>query len=69
MKKSYHAYKVKDGVFGALMNVSLENDGPVTMIVDSTKRSKHTVPDHLDSEEEITDDMIEKIQSSQNASV
>lgn len=26
---------VHDGVFGAMMNVALENDGPVTFILDS----------------------------------
>ena len=27
--------KIKDGVFGAMMDVALVNDGPVTLIVDS----------------------------------
>lgn len=30
--------EVKTGEFGALMNVSLVNDGPVTIIIDSKKR-------------------------------
>lgn len=29
------AERVQDGVFGAMMNVALENDGPVTFILDS----------------------------------
>jgi D-Tyr-tRNAtyr deacylase len=29
------AERVHDGVFGAMMNVTLENDGPVTFILDS----------------------------------
>lgn len=29
------ADRVQDGVFGAMMNVALENDGPVTFILDS----------------------------------
>lgn len=29
------ATKIQDGVFGAMMNVSLVNDGPVTIIIDS----------------------------------
>eukprot|EP00210_Caulerpa_lentillifera_P001491 g1430.t1 len=62
MKKSYHSFKIKDGVFGAMMNVSLENDGPVTVIMDSTKRSTNTAPDYSDSEEEITDDQISAIE-------
>ena len=27
--------RVKDGIFGAMMDVALTNDGPVTLIVDS----------------------------------
>ncbi|XP_044975607.1 D-aminoacyl-tRNA deacylase isoform X1 [Hordeum vulgare subsp. vulgare] len=34
-QKSYKADSVKDGIFGAMMKVSLVNDGPVTMQVDS----------------------------------
>lgn len=30
--------KVKDGIFGAMMKVSLENDGPVTIILDSQRK-------------------------------
>lgn len=30
--------RVKDGVFGAMMAVSLTNDGPVTWTLDSTSR-------------------------------
>jgi D-tyrosyl-tRNA(Tyr) deacylase len=29
---------VKDGVFGAMMEVGLVNDGPVTMLLDSQDR-------------------------------
>ena len=32
--------RVKDGVFGATMDVVLVNDGPVTVVVDSDDRSK-----------------------------
>lgn len=34
-QRSYSAESVKDGIFGAMMKVSLVNDGPVTMQVDS----------------------------------
>jgi len=35
---SYHdPAKIKDGRFGAMMNVSLTNDGPVTFTLDSRK--------------------------------
>ncbi|XP_066313724.1 uncharacterized protein [Miscanthus floridulus] len=34
-QRSYSADSVKDGVFGTMMKVSLVNDGPVTMQIDS----------------------------------
>ena len=34
-KQNY--FKVKDGIFGAYMQVSLVNDGPVTIILDSCR--------------------------------
>lgn len=41
MVKGAHAPElVKDGVFGAMMDVSLVNDGPVTVIVDSNERKQ-----------------------------
>jgi D-tyrosyl-tRNA(Tyr) deacylase len=35
MKAAYAPERVQDGVFGAMMNVALENDGPVTFVLDS----------------------------------
>ncbi|GLB34603.1 putative deacylase [Lyophyllum shimeji] len=35
--KAYKAEKIKDGRFGAMMNVSLTNEGPVTFTLDSRK--------------------------------
>uniref|UniRef100_A0A7S3VKV7 D-aminoacyl-tRNA deacylase n=1 Tax=Dunaliella tertiolecta TaxID=3047 RepID=A0A7S3VKV7_DUNTE len=35
VRQEYIAEKVKDGVFGAMMDVSLTNDGPVTFVIDS----------------------------------
>ncbi|KAK9814778.1 hypothetical protein WJX72_011337 [[Myrmecia] bisecta] len=35
MRREYAADRVHDGIFGAMMNVSLVNDGPVTMCYDS----------------------------------
>ncbi|KAI6212821.1 hypothetical protein M3Y94_00074300 [Aphelenchoides besseyi] len=35
LRSSYVADKVKDGKFGAYMNVQIENDGPVTINLDS----------------------------------
>ena len=38
--------KVKDGVFGAMMDVTLVNDGPVTLLVDS----RESIPDGVCAE-------------------
>ena len=35
LRQQYVPDRVKDGVFGAMMNVALENDGPVTFLLDS----------------------------------
>ncbi|CAG9568052.1 unnamed protein product [Danaus chrysippus] len=35
MKDKYNPDKIKDGVFGAYMQVSLQNDGPVTLELES----------------------------------
>ncbi|TFK30239.1 D-tyrosyl-tRNA deacylase [Coprinopsis marcescibilis] len=37
LKQQYGDEKIKDGRFGAMMNVSLTNDGPVTFTLDSRK--------------------------------
>jgi len=37
LQRSYHPDKIKDGRFGAMMNVSLTNEGPVTFTLDSRK--------------------------------
>ncbi|CAG8456404.1 2812_t:CDS:2 [Dentiscutata erythropus] len=37
MKQEYFEDRIKDGVFGAMMNVSLVNEGPVTLELDSRK--------------------------------
>jgi len=37
MGKSYSPEKIKDGRFGAMMNVSLTNEGPVTFTLDSRR--------------------------------
>eukprot|EP01083_Nonionella_stella_P028944 79782_1 len=38
MKKTYCLEKVKDGVFGAIMDVKIHNDGPVTLVLSSEPR-------------------------------
>ncbi|CAK1593820.1 unnamed protein product [Parnassius mnemosyne] len=35
LKDKYKAEKVKDGLFGAYMQVSIQNDGPVTLEIES----------------------------------
>ncbi|KAJ0236860.1 D-aminoacyl-tRNA deacylase [Hirschfeldia incana] len=40
-QKAYKPDAVKDGVFGAMMKVNLENDGPVTMQLESPQSSKN----------------------------
>ncbi|KAL8286213.1 hypothetical protein RQP46_004701 [Phenoliferia psychrophenolica] len=35
MRKQYLSDKIQDGQFGAMMDVSLTNDGPVTILLDS----------------------------------
>lgn len=37
LRASYSPSKVKDGKFGAMMNISLCNEGPVTLCLDSRK--------------------------------
>ncbi|KIM86309.1 hypothetical protein PILCRDRAFT_322107 [Piloderma croceum F 1598] len=37
LRCSYQPDKIKDGVFGAMMNVNLTNEGPVTFTLDSRK--------------------------------
>ncbi|KAJ3122566.1 D-tyrosyl-tRNA(Tyr) deacylase [Nowakowskiella sp. JEL0407] len=44
MKELYHPEKVKDGVFGAMMQVDICNDGPVTIQLDSRITSKKSSP-------------------------
>jgi D-tyrosyl-tRNA(Tyr) deacylase len=38
LRAGYRADCVKDGIFGAMMHVRLENDGPVTIVLDSQAR-------------------------------
>jgi D-aminoacyl-tRNA deacylase len=39
LRSNYEHEKIKDGVFGAMMDVSLVNDGPVTIIIESSAKS------------------------------
>ncbi|VDN17237.1 unnamed protein product [Gongylonema pulchrum] len=38
LRRAYVPERIKDGRFGAMMNVQIENDGPVTVILDSKNR-------------------------------
>lgn len=40
LRSQYIGEQVQDGVFGAMMNVSSVNDGPVTWLLDSEERFK-----------------------------
>jgi D-tyrosyl-tRNA(Tyr) deacylase len=35
LRQQYQPDKIQDGLFGAMMDVSLVNDGPVTIMVES----------------------------------
>ncbi|CAI5473927.1 unnamed protein product [Closterium sp. Yama58-4] len=39
VRRAYHADRVKDGIFGAMMEVHIANSGPVTLFLDSRKQS------------------------------
>lgn len=39
LKKDYEHDKIKDGVFGAMMQVNIVNDGPVTITLDSPEQT------------------------------
>lgn len=49
LKKNYQEDKIKDGVFGAMMDVALVNDGPVTIVIESNPTPK--APEEQDDEE------------------
>jgi D-tyrosyl-tRNA(Tyr) deacylase len=40
LRNEYKSEKVQDGKFGAYMQVDIQNDGPVTIIIDSRKEAK-----------------------------
>ena len=42
LRRAYSPDKVQDGVFGAMMDVHLVNDGPVTITLDSVARDPAT---------------------------
>jgi len=51
VREQYEVDQVKDGVFGALMDVELVNDGPVTIIIESEVQTPPTVTEGQKEEE------------------
>ena len=45
LKSDYEPDKIKDGVFGAMMDVALVNDGPVTIVIESNVMQKEAAVD------------------------
>ena len=39
LKQAYEEDKIKDGQFGAMMDVALVNDGPVTLVIESEPKA------------------------------
>ncbi|CAH2054587.1 unnamed protein product, partial [Iphiclides podalirius] len=53
LRDKYKPDKVKDGLFGAYMQVSIQNDGPVTFEIESPSHNKDNVCKTPDKETEI----------------
>lgn len=62
LKDNYEAEKIHDGEFGAMMEVALVNDGPVTLVIESNPKS----PDDMDAPLEET--MNDQTSRSNNSS-
>ena len=45
LKKMYKQDKIKDGRFGAYMQVNIQNDGPVTLLLDSKSLKSNKTED------------------------
>lgn len=45
MGRAYFPSRIKDGQFGAMMSVSLTNEGPVTITIDSRKFEYTPIPE------------------------
>jgi D-aminoacyl-tRNA deacylase len=43
--KDYDPSKIKDGVFGAMMDVQIQNNGPVTIQIESKSKNVNEVDD------------------------
>lgn len=56
IRSEYDTDKIKDGVFGAMMDVSLVNDGPVTIIIESEPKAPEKAIEFLDESKKVEDD-------------
>ena len=43
LKQTYTPGKIKDGIFGAKMDVEIVNDGPVTLVIDSDQTNSSSI--------------------------
>jgi len=50
LRKAYKPEKVKDGQFGAMMDVEIHNDGPVTIIVETPEKRTQSIKDQAKDE-------------------
>jgi len=48
LRKSYEPARIKDGEFGAMMDVELVNDGPVTIVIESDPKQEEEAADSLE---------------------
>ena len=44
LRQSYETEKISNGKFGAMMDVELVNDGPVTIVIESEPKAPEDVP-------------------------
>ena len=52
LRQEYQNDKVFDGVFGAMMDVQLVNDGPVTIIIESDVQQQESLQDDTETTDE-----------------
>jgi len=45
LKEGYESDKIHDGIFGAMMDVELVNDGPVTIMIESDVLNRNSIRD------------------------
>ncbi|KAL7565262.1 hypothetical protein ACA910_014556 [Epithemia clementina (nom. ined.)] len=55
VREAYVGERVKDGVFGAMMDVSLVNDGPVTLVFETSPQPSGIVNETIEQKKEPPD--------------